>query len=101
MCRRAFGPYECPRDFCLLSSVFFDGTMNLGMNIKQKIAVVLINVLVLAELALSIYLGSKDQDMVLTFLKIYIPALLITLFLGRIFIRKLGSEESAGKDLGG
>ena len=75
--------------------------MNLGMNIKQKIAVVSINVLVLAELALSLYLGSKDPDMVLTFLKIYIPALLITLFLGRIFVRKLGSEEPAGKDLGG
>jgi len=60
------------------------------MNTKQKIAVVIINVLVLAELAFSIYLGSRDQDMVLTFLKIYIPALVITLFLGRIFIRKLG-----------
>jgi hypothetical protein len=73
--------------------------MNQGMNIKQKIAVVGINLLVLAELALSIYLSSKDQDMVLTFLKVYIPALVITLFLGRIFIRKLGSEESVGKDL--
>ena len=60
------------------------------MNIKQKIAVVVINALVLAELALSIYLGSRDQDMVLTFLKIYIPALVVTLFLGRIFIRRLG-----------
>jgi hypothetical protein len=60
------------------------------MNLKQKIAVVVINALVLAELALSIYLGSRDQDMVLTFLKIYIPALVITLFLGRVCIRKLG-----------
>jgi len=65
-------------------------TVNQRMNTKQKIAVVVINVLVLAELAFSIYLGSRDQDMVLTFLKIYIPALVITLFLGRIFIRKLG-----------
>ena len=64
--------------------------MNQGMNIKQKIAVVVINVLILAELAFSIYLGSRDQDMVLTFLKTYIPALVITLFLGRICIRKLG-----------
>jgi hypothetical protein len=64
--------------------------MDKGMNIKQKIAVVLINVLVLAELAFSIYLGSKDQDMVLTFLRIYIPALVITLILGRICIKKLG-----------
>jgi hypothetical protein len=64
--------------------------MNQGMNIKQKIAVVVINLLVLAELAFSIYLGSRDQDMVITFLKIYVPALVITLFLGRVFIRKLG-----------
>ena len=60
------------------------------MNTKQKIAVVVLNVLVLAELALSMYLSSRDQDMVLTFLKIYIPAVVVTLFLGRIFIRKLG-----------
>lgn len=60
------------------------------MNIKQKIAVVVMNVLILAELALSIFLGSREQDMVLTFLEIYIPALVITLFLGRVCIRKLG-----------
>jgi len=60
------------------------------MNLNQKIAVVVIDVLVLAELALSIYLSSGDQDMVLTFLKIYIPSLVITLFFGRICIRKLG-----------
>jgi hypothetical protein len=64
--------------------------MNPGMNIKQKIAVVVMNVLILAELALSIFLGSREQDMVLTFLEIYIPALVITLFLGRVCIRKLG-----------
>jgi hypothetical protein len=64
--------------------------MNLGMNLKQKIAVAAIDILVLAELALSIYLGSRDQNMVLTFLMIYVPALVITLFVGRICIKKLG-----------
>jgi hypothetical protein len=64
--------------------------MNEGMNFKQKIAVVVINILILAELALSLYIGSKDQDMVLTFLKIYVPAVIVTLILGRIFIRRLG-----------
>jgi hypothetical protein len=60
------------------------------VNIKQKIAVVMINILILAELAFSLYIGSKDQDMVLTFLKIYVPAVIVTLILGRIFIRRLG-----------
>ncbi len=60
------------------------------MNTKQKIAVVALNVLILAELALAIYLGSQGQDLVLTFLTIYIPAVGVTLFLGRICIRKLG-----------
>ena len=64
--------------------------VNQGMNIRQKIAVVGINALILAELALSLYLGSRGQDLVLTFLKIYIPAVVITLVLGRIFLRKLG-----------
>jgi hypothetical protein len=64
--------------------------MNERMNLKQKIALVAINILILAELAFSLYIGSKDQDMVLTFLKIYVPAVILTLILGRIFIRRLG-----------
>jgi hypothetical protein len=64
--------------------------MNERMNLKQKIALVAINILILAELAFSLYIGSKDQDMVLTFLKIYVPAVILTLILGRILIRRLG-----------
>jgi hypothetical protein len=64
--------------------------MNEGMNLRQKIAVVVINILILAELAFSLYMSSRDQDMVLTFLKIYIPAVVATLVVGRIFIRRLG-----------
>jgi hypothetical protein len=60
------------------------------MNLKQKIAVVVTNILILAELAFSLYMSSRDQDMVLTFLKIYIPAVVVTLVAGRIFIRRLG-----------
>jgi hypothetical protein len=60
------------------------------MNFKQKIAVVGINILILAELAFSLYIGSKGEDMVITFLKIYVPAVIVTLVLGRIFIRRLG-----------
>jgi hypothetical protein len=60
------------------------------MNVRQKIAMVVINILILFELAFSIYLGSKYQDMVVTFLITYIPALVITLFLGRICIKRLG-----------
>ncbi len=60
------------------------------MNIKQKIVVVMINILVLVELGFSIYVGSRGQDMVLTFLMIYIPAVVVTIYLGRICIRKLG-----------
>jgi hypothetical protein len=60
------------------------------VNIKQKIVVVMINILVLVELGFSIYVGSRGQDMVLTFLMIYIPAVVVTIYLGRICIRKLG-----------
>jgi hypothetical protein len=60
------------------------------VNIKQKIAVVVINILILAELAFSLYMGSRGEDLVLTFLKIYVPAVIVTLVVGRIFIRRLG-----------
>jgi hypothetical protein len=60
------------------------------VNSKQKIVVVVVNILILAELAFSLYMGSKGQDMVITFLKIYVPTVVITLPLGRICIRKLG-----------
>lgn len=60
------------------------------MNIKQKMVVVMINILVLVELGFSIYVGSQGQDMVLTFLMIYIPAVVVTIYLGRICIRRLG-----------
>jgi len=60
------------------------------VNIKQKMVVVMINILVLVELGFSIYVGSQGQDMVLTFLMIYIPAVVVTIYLGRICIRRLG-----------
>ena len=67
------------------------GPVQDGFNARQKIVVVLMNALLLAELTFSIYLGHRaGEDMAITFLWTFIPMVIATLILARIFIRKLG-----------
>jgi hypothetical protein len=69
--------------------------MKQGMNIKQKIVVAIMDVFILAELIVSIYIGHQDPENVTAlFLKIYAPALLITVLVGRICIRRLGAAPA-------
>jgi len=57
---------------------------------KQKMVVVVMDILLLVELAFCIYLGKDDPEgMTVTFLKTYIPMVIATLWLTRRFIRKL------------
>jgi len=64
------------------------------MNIKQKLVVVIIDFLILAELAYSIYRGQRQpEEMVIIFLKTFIPLVVLTLVAGRIVIRKLRARE--------
>lgn len=65
------------------------------MNIKQKMVVVLMDVLLLAELALAIYLGVRDLDnLTVVFLKTYVPAAAVTVAAARICIRRLASRPA-------
>jgi hypothetical protein len=62
-----------------------------GLNARQKIVVILMNLLLLAELTFSIYLGQKDQEnMAAIFLAAFIPMVIVTLVLARVFVRKMG-----------
>jgi hypothetical protein len=64
------------------------------MNIKQKIVVVIIDLLILAELTSSIYMGQRHpEEMVVVFLKTFLPLVALTLVTGRIAIRKLRTRE--------
>ena len=63
------------------------------MNGKQKLIVVVMDLLLLIELAVAVYLGYQNQEnLTIIFLRTYVPAMLITVILARIGIRKLGTE---------
>jgi hypothetical protein len=68
--------------------------MKSRMNGKQRLVVVLMDILLLAELAVAIYLGQRSpDDIALIFLKTYLPAMLVTVVLARICIKRLGPAE--------
>ncbi|MGA8239857.1 MAG: hypothetical protein WB818_04735 [Desulfobacterales bacterium] len=63
------------------------------MNGKQKLIVVVMDLLLLIELAVAVYLGYQHQEnLTVIFLRTYVPAMLITVILARISIRKLATQ---------
>ncbi|MFZ0134775.1 MAG: hypothetical protein WAK95_19725 [Desulfobacterales bacterium] len=63
------------------------------LNGKQKLIVVLMDLLLLIELAVAVYLGYQHQEnLTVIFLRTYVPAMLITVILARIGIRKLATQ---------
>lgn len=71
--------------------------MDQGMNFKQKIVLIVMDILILIELMLSIYLGYRNQENItVIFLKTYIPAVIVTIIIGRVLIKKLRSQEVNG-----
>lgn len=68
--------------------------MDKGMNFKQRIVLIVMDMLILIELMISIYLGYRNQENItIVFLKTYIPAVIVTIVVGRVFIKKLRSQE--------
>ncbi len=63
------------------------------LNGKQKLIVVAMDLLLLIELAVAVYLGYQHQEnLTVIFLRTYVPAMLITVILARIGIRKLATQ---------
>lgn len=63
------------------------------LNGKQKLIVVVMDLLLLIELAVAVYLGYQHQEnLTVIFLRTYVPAMLITVVLARIGIRKLATQ---------
>ena len=63
------------------------------MNKKQKLIVVVMDLLLLIELAVAVYLGYQQQEnLTIIFLRTYVPAMLVTVILARIGIRKLATQ---------
>lgn len=66
------------------------------MNLRQKLIVVLLDMVVLAELAACMYWTHQFQEsMTPIFLKTYLPIVFITLVIGKICIQKARNKISA------
>lgn len=64
------------------------------MNFKQKLVVVMMDLALLAQLTFSIYLAQQDPaETVFVFFKAFIPMVIFTLVVGRIFIKRLRTAE--------
>lgn len=69
--------------------------MKSGLNLKQKLVVILMDLLLLTELAYSIFLGHRYGDaMTGVFLRTFIPAAVLTVVGARVLIRRLSRQES-------
>lgn len=68
--------------------------MKKELNFRQKIAVIVMDILLLAELTGCIYFGHQfKDDMTGFFLRTFIPLALITVIASRIAIRKMHIAE--------
>ena len=67
------------------------------MNTRQKIALAVLNLLLIAELFIVMYLASKDlENMTLVFLKYFFILMIPTFIIGKIVIRRLRSKDIGG-----
>ena len=65
------------------------------LNNSQRAVVVIMNLLLLAELTVCMYLGQQDPDnLTLFFLKTFLPTAGATLIIARILIKRLGNSVS-------
>lgn len=66
-------------------------------NRKQKLTVILLDIIILFELAVSLYWSNQFGDEVTKmFLASYIPIALVTLIIGKVCINKLDTKNEDG-----
>jgi len=60
------------------------------MNVRKTIVIIGIDLLILVELALALYFSAQGgtADMPALFLKIFVPAVIATILVGRLALRK-------------
>ncbi|RJP94859.1 MAG: hypothetical protein C4518_02530 [Desulfobacteraceae bacterium] len=64
-------------------------------NVKQKLFVLLLDIIVLAELAASMYWTQQfGEAMVPMFLKTYLPVVVVTLIIGKFCLNRLETREN-------
>ncbi|NJB68057.1 hypothetical protein GGQ74_001730 [Desulfobaculum xiamenense] len=68
------------------------------LNARQRVVVVIMDIMLLLELCLCMYYGSaKAENLTIFFLKVYLPALLVTVITARIFIRRFRTNETVAE----
>jgi ABC-type glycerol-3-phosphate transport system permease component len=73
-----------------------NGPAHEGLNFRQKMVVLAMNLFLLAELTFSIYLGQQDKENIAAiFLSTFLPMVIVTLFLARVFVRRMGWEAGS------
>lgn len=71
------------------------------LNARQRWAVVIMDVLLLAELTVCMYVAQQDvQTMTVNFLTMFVPLLLGTYVLARVLIRVLRTPEDPASEAG-
>ena len=66
-----------------------------GMNRRQKLVVVVMDLLLLVELGYSIYRGQQPgADLTMVFLQYFVPSLIVTVALARRLIRRWQDDPS-------
>lgn len=64
------------------------------MNFRQKVAVAILDVVIIAELCVSMYLAAQDPDnLTPAFMKSFFTMVVPTLLLAKLIIGRLGSKE--------
>jgi hypothetical protein len=67
------------------------------MNLRQRIVVIIADMLLLAQLTYSMYVAQQVPDEIaLVFMKTFFPMVICTLIAGRYFIRKFRSTDIDG-----
>lgn len=66
------------------------------LNGKQKIVVIVMNLLLLAELTYCMYVGHQESEyMASFFLRTFFPMVIATVVLARLLVRKFHSEKTS------
>jgi hypothetical protein len=68
----------------------------IGMNLKQKLVVVTMDLLLLLELGYSVYRGQQPgADLTMVFLQYFVPSVIVTVMVARYFIRRWQEDPPA------
>jgi len=73
-----------------------------GMNLKQKLVVLGMDVLLLLELGYSVFRGQQPgADLTLVFLQYFVPSVIVTVAAARYLIRRWDRPPASHPDRGG